>query len=202
MSKPVIAVDVDDVLAANAAGFLAFSNERWGTQLTIDDYSEHWTDMWQVDHDEAERRSAIFHASGAVRHFAHDLSAEKVLRKLAQSYTLVVITSRRLSIEKDTLAWLDEHFKGVFDKIHFAGIWDTEDTREARKQTKRDLCEKLGVQYLIDDHPKHCFAVADAGMTGLLFGAYKWNEHTGELPKNVVRVQDWQAVAEYFGVAG
>ena len=34
-----IAIDIDDVLAENAIGFVAFSNERWVTLLRVDDYS-------------------------------------------------------------------------------------------------------------------------------------------------------------------
>ncbi len=62
--KQTIAVDIDDVLSVNVPAFINFSNERWGTRLTIDDYSEHWGDMWKVDHDEWGRRAKEFHDSG------------------------------------------------------------------------------------------------------------------------------------------
>ena len=45
MRRLRIAVDVDDVLAENAAGVVAFSNQRWGRNLTVDDYDEHWAKM-------------------------------------------------------------------------------------------------------------------------------------------------------------
>lgn len=35
-----IAVDLDDVLSASVPGFVAYSNKRWGTTLTLDDYDE------------------------------------------------------------------------------------------------------------------------------------------------------------------
>ena len=53
MRRLRIAIDIDDVLAENAIGFVAFSNERWGTRLSVDDYSEHWSEMWRVDSEEA-----------------------------------------------------------------------------------------------------------------------------------------------------
>ena len=65
-----IAIDIDDVLAENAIGFVAFSNERWGTRLRVDDYSEHWSEMWHVDREEAERRAHVFHDSGAIKGYA------------------------------------------------------------------------------------------------------------------------------------
>jgi Holliday junction DNA helicase RuvA len=35
--KPIIAIDIDDVLAENARGFVEWSNKRFGTSLTTDD---------------------------------------------------------------------------------------------------------------------------------------------------------------------
>jgi len=40
-NKPIIAVDIDDVLANLAQEIVDFSNKNWGTNLTIDDYNEH-----------------------------------------------------------------------------------------------------------------------------------------------------------------
>ena len=71
MRRLRIAIDIDDVLAENAIGFVAFSNERWGTRLSVDDYSEHWSEMWRVDSEEAERRARIFHDSGIIKGYAH-----------------------------------------------------------------------------------------------------------------------------------
>ncbi|MBC7869007.1 hypothetical protein H7X69_02425 [Candidatus Saccharibacteria bacterium] len=39
-SKPTIAIDIDNVLAYNAKGFVEFSNQRWGTTLEVDDWSD------------------------------------------------------------------------------------------------------------------------------------------------------------------
>ena len=63
MRRLRIAIDVDDVLAENAAGFVAFSNQRWGTTLQVDDYDEHWAKIWNVDNEEVERRAKEFHNS-------------------------------------------------------------------------------------------------------------------------------------------
>ena len=47
-----IAVDIDDVLARQVEGLVTFSNQRWGTVLTVDDYDEDWGVMWGVDLEE------------------------------------------------------------------------------------------------------------------------------------------------------
>ena len=106
MAKPIIAVDIDDVLADNAKGFIEFSNRTWGTTLLPSDYQEHWSDMWQVDNAEAERRAQEFHGSGSLQDYDHDVSAFDVLVKLKDTYDLVIITSRRISAKEETIAWV------------------------------------------------------------------------------------------------
>lgn len=196
MKKPTIAIDIDDVLAANAESFITFSNERWGTRLTVDDYHEHWPEVWQVDLVEAERRALEWHGSGAVAAYRHFEDAKEALIQLAGAYRLVVVTSRRAMLKCETHAWIDKHFPDIFDEIHFAGMWD-KPGEDRHKVTKLEVCRAIGSDYLIDDQPKHCVAAANAGVPALLYGEYPWNR-INELPKNVRRVKNWAEVVEYF----
>jgi uncharacterized HAD superfamily protein len=198
--RKTIAVDVDDVLARSAEGFVSFSNEQWGSQMTVDDYTEAWDVAWRVDIDEAIARAKIFLTSGVFGTFKYDETALPVLAHLQKRYNLIVVTSRRKILKPQTNEWLDRHFPGIFSGVHFVGIWDdaTKDDAHTRlKQTKADMCRELGAEYLIDDQPKHCVAVAEAGLEALLFGTYAWNRH-GSLPRAVTRVPNWTAVQEYF----
>ena len=197
MSKKVIAVDLDDVLSASAPAFVQFSNERWGTNLTVEDYHEHWAELWGVDHQEVERRSREYTASKLYRHFKVHDDALEVLRELSQEYKLVIATARRKEQETETLAWLEEHYSGIFDNVYFAGIWDKIDDR-SHVRSKSEICSQIEVDYLIDDQPRHCFSVAkDLKIPTLLFGDYPWNRQV-KLAAGITRVKDWQAVKAYF----
>jgi uncharacterized HAD superfamily protein len=198
MSKPTIAIDIDDVLAAHAEGMVAFSNKKWGTNLAVEDYDEHWAQMWQTDAEETERRAQIFHEAGIVSDYQHHTQAIPVLMKLKETHRLIVITSRRRMIEYETRVWIDKYFTDAFDELHFAGFWDNP-TTGTHMLTKAQLAKDLRADFLIDDQLKHCIAAADIGIPALLFGNYNWNK-TSQLPENVVRVADWQQVAEYFHV--
>jgi len=195
-NKPAIAIDIDDVLAANAEGFVEFSNRRWGTTLTSEDYDEHWAQVWRVNDEEAEERAQKYAASGTHRHFKKITGADKALMELAKGYKLVVVTSRRRAMEKDNQDWLDEHFPGVFTEVHYAGIWDKMQSGRINI-TKAETVREIGADYLIDDQLKHCISAAEAGIKALLFGDYSWNQ-TSSLPEGVTRVKDWKAVLEYF----
>lgn len=194
--KKTIAIDLDDVLATSARGFITYSNQKWGTSLAIDDYDEDWAKMWGVEHGEAVMRAEHFHANGIVKHHMHFEEAVRVLKALKDRYRLVVATSRRMSIQTDTLEWLDMYFKGIFSDVRFAGMWD-KPNKHAIKVTKAALCKEVGADFLIDDQPKHCFAVAEAGMQAILFGDYSWNQ-VNKLPARVTRAHDWLEVEAYF----
>lgn len=194
-----IAIDIDDVLAENAAGFVAFSNERWGTSLKVDDYDEHWARLWQVSPSEACRRSQLLHDARVMKNYGHDSQAGSVLARLKGRYNLCILTSRRTQMRDDTLEWLSRHYGDVFTEsnVYFAGIWDTI-TDTSHLQTKADMAQLIGADYLIDDQLKHVRGLAERGIQGVLFGDYPWNQCSGQLPEAVVRVSDWSGVEQYF----
>jgi 5'(3')-deoxyribonucleotidase len=209
-SKPIIAVDIDDVLASSAAAFVAFSNERWGTNLTVDDYTDDWATFWKLDRADkgyaalVDGRAAEFFAH-ALRPMPHDVSAYDVLVRLKEHFDLIVVTARRLDTKGDTVAWIQERFAGIFehDKIYFAGFYDnlTNDSVKVNvKKDKGELLKSLGAQYLIDDQPKHCNGAVRQGITALLFGGYAW-QHTEPVDDSVIRVANWQEVGEFFDAA-
>lgn len=195
-----IAVDIDDVLALSAKDFIAFTNQRWGTSLAVDDFDEHWAKVWQVDHEEEQIRKKEFFASGIVKNYDHFPEALEVLKKLKKNYELVILTSRIKLLSQDTRDWIDRNYGNIFSEIHFSGIWDDPNklSIEKVKYTKAEVFHEIGADYLIDDQLKHCEAVAEARIPVLLFGDYKWNQTTKKLPATITRVKNWQEVLEYF----
>lgn len=197
MKQQTIAVDIDDVLAANAPAFITYGNKRWRTKLTAEDYDEHWGRMWQLDDEALREFGDAYHASGEIGKYAHFEAALPVLRKLHSNYKLVITTSRMIVVKDETLEWIDTYFEGIFSDIRFAGFFD-DASKYHHAATKAQLALEIGATYIIDDQLKHCVAAAEAGITALLFGDYKWNRSEVTLPENVIRVVDWMEVEEYF----
>jgi uncharacterized HAD superfamily protein len=202
--QKTIAVDIDDVLSRSAEGFIAFSNQQWGHSLSPDDYQEEWAVVWGVPLEEALKRSIVYHASGAVGNYQPHEAALPVLQRLAKHYKLVTVTSRREILKPETDRWIELHFPGIFQELHYAGIWDKELTgknvQQTLKRSKADLLRQIRADYLIDDHPKHCLGAAEAGIPAILFGTYSWNRGIKDLPKNVTRALTWDDIARYFDV--
>lgn len=116
--KPVIAVDIDDVIAAHALGFVEWSNQKYGTHLTVDDYQDHWSEVWKVEREETERRAVEYHESGHIATYGTIEGAKEALEKLKERFRLVVLT-RRNSINQLTKEWIEKYYPGIFDEMIF-----------------------------------------------------------------------------------
>jgi len=195
-NKPLIAIDVDDVLAVHAQEFVNYSNKKWGTNLKVGDYHDHWAEIWQVDWDETQRRLHGYLNAGQFAKYKTVNDADIALKKLKKRYKLAVLTARQQSLAEDTKAWIAKHFMDTFDEIHFAGVWDLS-LKEAVNRDKTAVAQQIGAEYLIEDQLKYALPVAKAGIEVLLFGDYPWNQ-ADRLPKGVTRVKNWQEVLEYF----
>jgi uncharacterized HAD superfamily protein len=192
-----IAIDIDDVLAEQAEAFIDYSNQTWGTTLSVSDYTEDWAKLWSVDLAEIEKRSLTYHASGTMGRFAHKSEAIPILAELRQSYRLIIITSRRSLVREETLQWINDYFSNTFEEIHFAGFFD-KTGHGASLLTKADIARQVGADFLIDDQLKHCLAAATAGIDSIVFGDYHWNRTSSELPHGVTRCRTWHDVGDYF----
>lgn len=200
MDRPIIAIDIDDVLAASASAFVLFSNERWGTHLTLDDFDEDWSKMWAIGHDQTMERAREFHNSGLISSYDHYDEALPVLEMLSGRYRLVVLTSRNQRLNQETRAWVESRYPGLFEEIYFSGIYDNVDNghgNHAYSKTKAERLKAIDASYLIDDQPKHVIGAAEAGIKAILFGNYSWNAEV-DLPSNVERCVSWHEVGAYF----
>lgn len=193
-SKPVIAVDIDEVLTPHFQSLIDWYNKKYKTKLTL--AHNHPTDPrpWGTDdiHVAIKRVHGFFDTPDFLNSQPYEEAVE-ALSKLSQKYNLVVITARDTIIEKVTREWLDEHFTELIDEAHFTARFSL----EGKSQTKTSVGLAINAQYLIDDALDHCEDAARTGIAALLFGDYPWNQ-ADELPKGVTRVKNWQEVLEFF----
>lgn len=63
------------------------------------------------------------------------------LQRLGQSCELVVVTSRQHCIQAPTLAWVEQHFPGVFSEVHFGNHW----ALEGQSKAKSEICRSAGL---------------------------------------------------------
>ncbi len=202
-NKPIIAVDIDDVISNQNENIRLFINRRYGHDHTPEDYLKvdapywhYWAHVWEVTKEEHDRRVDEYNGSEELVKQPVAPGAIEALKKLKQDYELVIITSRKGVYLDQTHQWLDKHFKSVFSGIHFSRLKEG-----APELTKASICKDIGASYLIDDNPGHCNLAAETGVQALLFGFYGWNKNA-ELHPGVKRVRDWPQVLEYFDGRG
>lgn len=196
MARPIIALDIDDVLSRSAATIIRYANKRWGHAHTLEDFNEHLPTLWQVEQSEAERRWAEYMASGEMERYELLPDARIVLTNLARQYRIIAVTSRRESLMDLTERWLSANYPGITERVISSNFYGNGNP-DAYKLTKAAILQEIGADYLIDDQPKHCNGAAGVGVRAVLFGDYPWNRSV-ELAKSIVRCKDWHAVQEYF----
>jgi len=198
MSKPIIAVDVDEVLVPHFEDLITWYNKTYGTTLTLNDNYNPDVRVWGAKSDEeAIRNVQRFFESPEFTDAQPFTEAKAVLARLSQRFRLIVVTARDTMIEEMTREWLNHHFADLIEDAHFTAKYTLEGTRKS----KADVCRKIGAEYLIDDSADNVVAVAKIGIQGLLFGVYPWGE-VAELPAGVTRCKDWAAVEAYFDGRG
>lgn len=200
MTRQILAIDIDDVIADSTESLRIEVNRRLGTELQREHYrveGEYWgyyervwsthgiadrVPMRQLDDQMLEDQSHVPLLPGAS--FA--------IGEISKRYDIAIVTARNPAWEQETLRWLQTHFGDVFISVHFAG-----NRHLPSGQTKGELCKDVGAFMLIDDNPGHCKSALDVGLETILFGEYGWHY---DIPEAAVRCKDWPEVLERLGV--
>ncbi|MFZ1483472.1 MAG: hypothetical protein WAS36_00445 [Candidatus Saccharimonadales bacterium] len=195
MSKPIIAIDIDNVLAAHAGALMDVYNKLYDTSYKANDYDEKWA--WINDDEKVQAFRKEILSSGVHRSMNVVPGASESAKRLLEKFDLVIITARWPEVSDITDTWVQKNFSGVFKDIHLTEVFMGQ--ANGTKKSKADICHEIGAKYLIDDNYGHCKIAGEAGIHCVLFGDYAWNQ-TETLPANTVRCKDWQGVERYFGV--
>jgi uncharacterized HAD superfamily protein len=192
--KPVLACDIDEVLAYFIPALVCFHNDTFNTTLSAEDFvSYDFHLIWGGTVDDCNSKMDQFFQSD---HFNNRISpipaALESLRQLSQRFDLQVVTARQNKLKEPTIRWVDAHFPGIFSNIHFGNHYST----EGKKRSKSEMCLEIGAVALIDDSFSYAKDCAKAGIPVVLFGDYAWNRShcvasLNEEKEMVVRVKDW-----------
>ncbi len=128
MNKPIIAVDIDDVLANFTDPYLGFL-ESQGIVLSKDKIVGSFTEMWL-----AGELSQKFYDTGAWSQMQVILGSQEAIQRLAGKFSIIAVTSRDET--NTTLDWMKKNFSGV--QVVFS-------------RHKGERCEKLVALVLVDD---------------------------------------------------
>lgn len=188
MTKPIIAVDFDDVVADFNRPFATFHNQHFNTAITYEDITQfNLCAVYQIDHDTFVERAMRF------CHEHHDTipvigGTAETLRQLQDHFELHIVTSRSRSLKAITEQWLERHLPGLFSDAHFVN------QHSHQNEPKSIRCREIDAQLLIDDAWHHVADAAAADLPAILFDR-PWNQTP--VPAGVVRTHDWEAVVKW-----
>jgi 5'(3')-deoxyribonucleotidase len=196
-TKPVIAVDIDEVVFPMVDDLIAYIEKEHSVRITPEEFKTYrLEDIWPGGPVEGANVFQAYASQYGIE-VAPIKGAAEALGKLSLKHDIIVMTSRDIVAEEKTRNWLGRHFPEVFKNVHMLGNkYDSVTYRE-----KAEVCKELGVYCLIDDSLRPVLETNDAGVKALLFGDYSWNQ-AEKLPDGVTRVKNWQEVLEYFDGTG
>ena len=199
MTKKVLAVDIDDVLADSTEALRVRVNKFLSVNIEKQHYKvdgpywHYYEHVWEnqgiadkVSHEALE--ADMEHGQSHVLPVTNAINA---LAELAKHYDIIMVTSRNQAWAKATEAWLHTHFGKSYKALHILGNHKNTD----KPRTKGEVCQEIGASWLIDDNPEHCLSAIAHGTEAILFGEYGWHF---DAPEHLVRCKDWSAVLEYF----
>ena len=192
-----IAIDIDEVLLPHFQDVITYYNNMYGTKLTLADNHAGVIANWNAEsREEAIRRVQKFFDTDDFKNSKPFEEAKEAVKILSTGYRLIVVTGRDTIVRETTNNWLNQHFKDLFDEVHFTNMYSL----DGNARTKLSVCKNAGVNWLIDDSYDHIAEAASGGIGGILFGEYPWNVNRS-LPDNVARAKNWQAVLEHFHIS-
>lgn len=204
-SKPVVAVDIDEVLAAFVPALLDFHNSEYESELTLSDFhSYRFCEVWGGTNDEAMDKIYHFFDTHYFTNIQPIAGALGVLTRHQRHFRFACVTSRQHKITHKTNAWIASHFPGLFEEIVFGNHWTREapdpDHMTPNKRAKHEMCRSIGAIALIDDSIKYAAQCSEelgpSGFRVALFGDYPWNK--GETPSAAVRAASWGEVDAFL----
>lgn len=199
MTKPVIAIDIDDVLADGTNALIDAANRRYDLSLTPEDYHTvggdfkgYYERVWAthgvesiVSFDELSEEMATDQSNVPLL-----AGAQFAVTELSRRFHIVFITARPEEWEAATRRWFSQHFGNDDVELYFAGSHDG-----TMAMTKGQQAKALGADLLVDDNPRNCQTALDEGLKTILFGEYGWQQNP---PDTMIRCKGWPEVLEYL----
>jgi 5'(3')-deoxyribonucleotidase len=177
VNKPIVAVDIDEVLAYFIPTLAVFHNDVYGPKdyLTSESFiSYEFHNVWGGSKEECSIKMEQFFQS---KYFYNDIKpiddAYNILLQLKDIFELHIVTARQHKVSDATTDWINKHYPNIFTNIHFGNHYSTTGISKSKAQ----LCKEINAIMLIDDSPAYAINCAENDIPVILFGDYSWNRH-------------------------
>lgn len=190
-----IGVDFDDVLVDFVSAFLLYHNRRYKTAFSRADVRSYaFWEVLGIPKDETLHRIFAFLSSPEAEVLIPIDGARDGIVELGGEHELHVVTGRQDRFALMTHRCLTEYFGDAFASVHFANHFSD----DASHLSKGMICDRLGIDILIDDSLANAVESASPRRRVLLFDA-PWNVSV-RLADSITRVRSWKDIVSTIGI--
>jgi len=180
--KPRIAIDLDNVLLDSDSNIRQLIFEETGIESTVNDITDYsYAKSLNLDSKTMKRVLDRFHLDLHLSALNPILGAQNAMSILKLEYEPIIVTSRPV----DTYTATEKSIKMWFGDIPLV-----------HSNKKSDLCKKLKIETIIEDHPDTAIQCAYNQIKVFLMD-YPWNYPIvdGGL---LTRVSNWDMIIDYL----
>jgi 5'(3')-deoxyribonucleotidase len=184
-----IGIDLDEVLVDFLPAFIEYHNAVYGTSLGREDFFSYR--YWEIiggTREEAIQKVHDFHQTSYFKNLKPIIGAQEALGLLRRGNDLFIITSRQNSITEITRQWIGRYFPDIFSDVCLTNSY----SRSGDSKTKKEYCDLLGIDFLIDDQLDYALECLAPKRKVLLLDC-PWNK-SEKLPPGIKRVCSWKEI--------
>lgn len=187
--KLKIGIDLDDVVFEFINFSLKEYEKEFGKKILFEDlFSYNFTHVSHLDEKGMNDFFEKIINKKSTENLSLCIGAKEFILGLAKEHKIYFITSR--VFPEGTLESLNKHFPN----IDFELIFSSNPYAKTRGKTKGEICNELGIDFMIEDSKEHSEICAKDGIKTFLLNK-PWNQNVGE-HENIIRVKDWKEILE------
>jgi len=184
-----IGIDLDSVIADIMPPLMTFFNLKYKTNYSLKDFKQYdLFPLWKVTYKESLRQFMAFYESEYFIGIKPVVNSVKGIDYLSKRHQLHVITSRPTTTIEKTTKWINKFFPNKFKSIYHTN----QVSITGRKMKKSEVCLKLGVDVIFEDHIDYAYDCLSAGVKVYLIDM-PWNKNI-KLPKEMTRFYNWKEI--------
>lgn len=183
--KLKIASDIDDSILDTYSDFKDFCKKYYGLEILP---NKSYVEFWNLFGSEEKTIEVIKKYDSLNRTYELNFfnGFKEAFNFLKQNYNFsYLITSRNYDDKKKTLDFFKKNIKNFDLDICY--------TRDEVDRRKSLICQRLGVEKIIEDSPSQAFDCAKEGIEVFLFDK-PWNQDCNH--ENIIRVKNWYDIRE------
>ncbi len=188
--KKNIGIDLDEVIFPFLKYFLEFYNRKNKTNFAMKQFNIY--ELEEVLGISKEQMSQY------VKEFSETsrldlpvlIGAIEGIKALKNKNNLYAITGRQNETKEFTENSIKKYFNGSFSGVHLADYH----AERGFSTPKYEICKNLGIDLMIEDHPKTALEIAEKNNIPVIVPARPWNKNCSYLNDKIYRVDEWGGI--------